>query len=55
MFTDEAAEFLIGKQIDKKYVNQGKDLLNTPAGKMFAPFLKQMQGNIQNPQQGFYN
>ena len=33
MFTNEAAEFLLGTGIDKKYINQGKDLLNTPKEK----------------------
>lgn len=54
MFTNEAAEFLTGKGIDEKYYNQAKHLLETPAGQMFKPFLQQMQGNIQNPPQGFY-
>lgn len=54
MFTDEMAEFLTGKTLDKKYSTQAKILLESPGGQMFKPFLSQMQGNIQNPQQGFY-
>jgi predicted negative regulator of RcsB-dependent stress response len=54
MFTNEAAEFLTGNGIGEKYYNQAKQLLETPAGQMFKPFLTQMQGNIQNPQPGFY-
>ncbi len=49
MFTDEIAEFLTGKPLDKKYSNQAKELLETPAGQMFKPFLESMQGAIQNP------
>jgi len=45
---------LLGTGIDKKYVDQGKDLLNTPAGQMFKPFLTQMQGSIQNPPPGYF-
>jgi desumoylating isopeptidase 1 len=54
MFTAEAAEFLTGKPVDKKYSTQAKELLETPAGQMFKPFLQQMQGAVQNPQPGFY-
>lgn len=54
MFTDEAAEFLIGKGIGDKYVKQAKNLLETPAGQMFKPFLTQMQGQIQSPPPGFF-
>ena len=54
MFTAEAAEFLTGQPLDKKYANQAKELLETPAGQMFKPFLQNMQGAIQNPQPGFY-
>ncbi len=54
MFTDEMAEFLTGKPMDKKYSGQAKELLETPAGQMFKPFLQQMQGNIQNPPPGFF-
>lgn len=55
MFTNEMAEFLTGSGIDPKYYNQGKELLESPAGQMFKPFLTQMQGNLQNPSNGgFY-
>lgn len=54
-FTDEACEFLTGKPIPKRVLNQAKELLQTPAGQMFKPFLLQMQGNIQNPPPGMYN
>lgn len=54
MFTADIAEFLTGKPLDKKYTNQGKELLESPAGQMFKPFLQQMQGAVQNPPPGFY-
>lgn len=54
MFTNEAVEFLTGHQVDSKYVNQVKILLESPAGQMLKPFLQQMPANIQNPQQGSY-
>ena len=54
MFTAEAAEFLTGEPLDKKYASQAKDLLESPAGQMFKPFLMQMQGNIQNPPPGYF-
>jgi hypothetical protein len=54
MFTDQAAEFLTGKGIGDKYVKQAKELLETPAGQMFKPFLAQMQGQVQNPPPAFY-
>lgn len=53
-FTDEACEFLVGKGIPKKVVDQAKDLLNTPMGQQFKPFLMQMQGTIQNPPPGMF-
>jgi len=55
MFTNDIAEFLIGKGIDKKYWGQAKELLESPAGQMFKPLLLGMQQNIQNPPSGFYN
>jgi hypothetical protein len=54
MFTAEIAEFLTGVPLDKKYANQAKELLDTPGGQMFKPFLTQMQGSIQNPPPGFF-
>lgn len=54
MFTDEAAEFLTGKGIGDKYVKQAKNILDTPAGQMFKPFLSQMQGQVQSPPPGFF-
>ena len=53
-FTDEACEFLVGKGIPKKVVDQAKDLLNTPMGQQFKPLLMQMQGTIQNPPPGMF-
>lgn len=53
-FTDEACEFLTGKSIPKKVLNQAKELLETPGGQILKPFLLQMQGNIQNPPPGMY-
>lgn len=54
MFTTEIAEFLTGHPIDKKYANQAKELLESPAGQMFKPLLMQNQGAIQNPPPGFF-
>lgn len=54
MFTDAAAEFLLGKGIGEQYTKQAKNLLESPAGQMFKPYLAQMQGQVQNPPQGFY-
>ena len=54
MFTAEAAEFLTGNPLDKKYAGQAKELLDSPAGQMFKPFLMQMQQGIQNPPPGMY-
>ena len=54
MFTADIAEFLTGTPLDPKYSNQAKELLDSPAGQMFKPFLTQMQSNIQKPPQGFY-
>lgn len=54
MFTSDIAEFLIGHSIDEKYANQAKELLATPAGQMFKPFLEGMQKSVQNPQSGYY-
>lgn len=54
MFTAEAAEFLTGTPLDKKYAGQAKDLLESPAGQMFKPYLMNMQGAIQNPQPGMF-
>ena len=55
MFTAEAAEFLTGAPLDKKYAGQAKEILETPAGQMFKPYLQSMQGAIQNPQPGMFN
>lgn len=55
MFTAEAVEILTGVPLDKKYASQAKDILDSPAGQVFKPFLMNMQGNIQNPPQGFFN
>ena len=55
MFTAEAAEFLTGEPLDKKYSNQAKELLETPAGQMFKPYLQSMSGAIQNPQPGMFH
>lgn len=54
MFTDEMAEFLTGKPLDKKYSGQAKTLLDSPAGQMFKPYLTMMQNQVQNPPPGFY-
>lgn len=54
MFTDAAAEFLVGQGIDKSIVNQGRDLMKTPMGKMIEPLLMQMQGVVQNPGPGVF-
>lgn len=54
MFTTEIAEFLTGHPIDKKYANQAKELLESPAGQMFKPLLMQNQAAIQNPPPGFF-
>lgn len=54
MFTDAAAEFLVGKGIGDQYVKQAKNLLESPAGQMFKPLLAQMQGQVQNPPPGFF-
>lgn len=54
MFTDAAAEFLVGKGIGEHYVKQAKNLLESPAGQMFKPLLAQMQGQVQNPPPGFF-
>ena len=54
-FTEEACEFLTGSGIPKRVLNQAKELLDTPAGQMFKPFIMQMQGAIQKPQPGMYN
>lgn len=53
-FTDEACEFLVGTGIPKKVVNQAKELINTPQGQLFKPFLMQMQGAVQSPQPGMF-
>jgi hypothetical protein len=55
MFTADVVEFLTGTPLDSKYALQAKNLLETPAGQMFKPFLTQMQGAVQNPQPGYYN
>lgn len=39
MFTEEAVDFLTGVPLDKKYANQAKEILATPAGQKFKPFL----------------
>jgi hypothetical protein len=54
-FTDDACEFLTGKPIPKRVLNQAKDLLETPAGQMFKPYLMQMQNVIKSPPPGMYN
>lgn len=55
MFSNEIAEFLLGKGIDEKYWGQAKQLLESPAGQIFKPMLLGMQQNIQKPPPGYYN
>lgn len=54
-FSEEAAEFLTGTGIPKRVLNQARDLLETPAGQVFKPFLMQMQGTFQSPPPGMFN
>ena len=54
MFTNDIAEFLTGKGIDRKYVDQAKNLIESPMGQMFKPMLMGLQGNIQNPPPGAF-
>jgi thiol-disulfide isomerase/thioredoxin len=40
--------FLLGKGIPEDILNLGEDVLNTPLGKMMAPFIDSMTKNIQS-------
>jgi hypothetical protein len=50
-FTDDICEFLTGRPIPKRVFNQAKELIETPAGQIFKPYLMQMQNKAKSPHQ----
>jgi hypothetical protein len=43
-FSSVLAELLVGVPAPDEYANQARDLLQSPLGQMFAPFLRQLEG-----------
>ena len=46
-FTNECANFLLGKNIPEEIINLPNEFLATPLGKMIEPFMTQMQDSLK--------